>query len=238
MSVLTSLGILILAVFACGFLQLVPGIFLSFYHYASAKNSRDAALNLSSFFIVGRALIAMLILFLTYFAFYHFLIDNPTFNIEILYWVLAGILALLGVFIFFFYYRRSKNTTELFISRKFARSILEKTRKAKKPSDIFVLGMAAGIPEIIFVLPVYAVLILEIINFPSANVLYHPLLFFTFILLSMTSTLAIRGQFYRGHKNLADIERARVKNKLYYRIMLSVSYILLAAFIISFRIFG
>ena len=102
MSVLTSLGILILALFACGFLRLVPSIFAIFYHYASAKNSRDNTLKLSSFFIVGHMIMAMVILFVIYFALYHFLLDNPTFDVNAFYWVIAGILALLSLFLLCF----------------------------------------------------------------------------------------------------------------------------------------
>lgn len=237
MSVLTSLGILILALFACGFLRLVPSIFAIFYHYASAKNSRDNTLKLSSFFIVGRMMMTMVILFVIYFALYHFLLDNPLLDINIFYWVIAGILALLSIFLFCFYYRRGKGT-QLFIGRKIAASVTKKAREAKKPSDIFVLGMTAGIFELIFVLPIYVVVILEIINFESDNILYQPLLYFVFVIFSMSSTFAVRGQFYRKHKNLAELHRTQVKSRTFYRIMLSASFLLLAAFIVTFRIFS
>ena len=238
MSVLTSLGILTLALFACGFLRLVPNIFAIFYHYASAKNSRDNTLKLSGFFVVGHMMMTMVILFLIYFILYHFLLDNPLLNVNIFYWVIAGILALLSLFLFFFYYRRGKGT-RLFLGRKLAKNISLRARNAsKKPSDVFALGMTAGIFELIFVLPVYVVVILEIINFESDNILYQPLLFFTFVILSMASTFAMRGQFYRKRKNLAEIHRAQVKNRTFYRIMLSASFLLLAVFIVSFRIFS
>lgn len=236
MSVLTSLGILILAVFACGFLQLAPSIFAIFYHYASAKNSRDNTLNLSGFFIVGQMMMTMVILFVIYFALYHFLLDNPLLNINVFYWILAGILALLGLFLLIFYYRKSEGT-ELFLSRKMAKNITGRARSAKKASDVFALGMTSGIFELVFTLPVYIVVILEIINFESDNVLYQPLLFFSFVIFSMMSTFATRGQFYRQRKNLAEIVRMRKKNKTFYRIMLGTSFILLAVFIVSFRIF-
>ena len=237
MSVLTSLGILILALFACGFLRLVPSIFAIFYHYASAKNSRDNTLKLSSFFIVGHMIMAMVILFVIYFALYHFLLDNPTFDVNAFYWVIAGILALLSLFLFCVYYRRGKGT-QLFIGRKIAKSITTRARGAKKASDIFVLGMTSGVFELIFILPVYVVVILEIMNFKGGNILYQPLLFFTFVIFSMSSVFAVRGQYYRKRKNLAEIHRAQVKNRTFYRFMLSVSFLLLAVFIVTFRIFS
>ena len=213
MSVLTSLGILILAVFACAFLQLVPGVFAVFYHYASAKNSRDKALNLSSFFVIGNAVMTTLLLALIYFSLYHFLLDNPMFDITMLYWAIAGILALLGLFVFCFYYRRGKGT-ELFISRKAAKSILLKARTVRNSSDAFVLGLAAGIFEIIFVLPIYIVVVLEIIGSSVDNLLYAPILLFIFMFFTILPTFSVREQMYRRQKNLADIERSRVKYKM------------------------
>ena len=139
--------------------------------------------------------------------------------------------------VFCFYYRRGKGT-ELFISRKAAKSILLKARTVRNSSDAFVLGLAAGIFEIIFVLPIYIVVVLEIIGSSVDNLLYAPILLFIFMFFTILPTFSVREQMYRRQKNLADIERSRVKYKMFYRIMLGTSYILLAAFIVSFRILG
>ncbi len=236
MSVLTSLGIIILAIFACAFLQLTPSVFLIFYHYASARFSREKLLDFSSFFVVGTASMTATLLFLMYFSIFHFILDNPTLDLTIVRWGVAGVLFALGLFSIFFYYRKGPGT-RLFISRKMAKKITTNARGIRKTSDAFALGMTIGILELLFTFPIYLVAITEIVFFPSDNVAIRPLLLFVFTIATMFPLLTIRGQFFRFHKNLADIERSREKNKLFTRLMIGSSYILLAVLLICFRIF-
>lgn len=224
-----------MGVFACAFLQLLPGVFAIFYHYASAKNSRDKTLDLSSYFIIGAEMMTAVILFLLYFVISNFLNDNPNLDLKIFQWIVSGILLMLGFFVLIFYYRKGEGT-KLFISRKMANNLTLSAKNAKKPSDIFTLGMTTGLLELFFTLPIYVVIITEIIKFPG-DIILQPVLALLFVIISILPAMVMRSQFYRGRKNLADIERARVKNKNFCRIMIGVSYILLAIFIISFRIF-
>lgn len=237
MSILTSVGILLFSVFACAFLQLTPSVFLIFYHYASAKYSRKNALDFSSFFVVGVAAMTALVLFLLYFAIFHFLADNPGLNLDFYTWIVAGILIALGIFCLFFYYRKGPGT-QLFISRNFAEKITLQARKVRKPFDAFSLGLATGTVELIFNLPIYIVVITEIINFPVENEVIRPTLLFLFTLCTMFSVLFVRGQFYNFGHNLAEIERKREKYKTFKKIMLSFSYFVLAGLLIAFRIFA
>ena len=236
MSVLTSLGILFLAVLCCWFLQLVPSVFAIFYHYASAKSTKEKTLDLSSYFLIGSELITGILLFVLYFIVFEFLSDNPFLDTTIIKWIVAGIIAALGFFIMFFYYRKDKKGTALFITRKAANSLTMRAKTARKKSDIFMLGVVSGIMEIFFVLPVYLIVVTEIIRFPGEDFL-QPVLLFLFILFSMSPVMTMRGHFWRG-KNLAEVERAREKNKNFSKIILGSTYVLLAILIVLFRIFA
>jgi hypothetical protein len=235
MSVLTSLGILLFASFACAFLQLTPSVFTIFYHYASAKRSRDKALDFSSYFIIGAEFMAAIVMILLYFVLSEILLTMDESALKIARYVLAGILGALGIFVLLFYYRRGEGT-ELFISRKMARALTLQAKNVKKPSDAFLLGLSVGTLEIIFTLPIYIIAVFEIQNFPS-KIALQPLLTFIFIFISVIPSMSIRGQFYRLHRNFAEIMRGRVRQKTFNRIMLGASYILLAVLLICFRIF-
>lgn len=237
MGILTSVGILLLSVFACAFLQLTPSVFLIFYHYASAKYSRKNVLDFSSFFIVGVAAMTALVLFLLYFAIFHFLTDNPGLNLDLYTWIVAGILIALGFFCLFFYYRKGPGT-QLFISRNFANKITTQARRVRKPFDAFSLGLATGTVELIFSLPIYVVVITEIVAFPVESTVIRPVLLFVFTLCTMFSVMSIRGQFYNFGRNLAEIEKRREKYKTFKKFMLAFSYFALAGLIIAFRILG
>ncbi len=235
MSVFTSLGILFLSLFACAFLQLAPSVFAIFYHYASARNSRKKALDLSSFFTVGMASFIVIVLLLLSFIIINFMNDNPALSMDIFAWIIAGLLIAIGIFVFCFYYRKGDGT-QLYISRKIAKSITSMARNAKKPSDVFALGLAVGVAEVFLTLPIYCVVTYEIINFPG-EIIWKPVLFILFVILSLIPTMSIRGQFLMRERNLAEIQRSHVKNKNFFRFLIGFSYLLLAATIICFRIF-
>lgn len=233
MSVLTSVGILILAVFACAFLRLAPSVFAIFYHYASAKKSKDKTLDLSSFFVFGAEFMTTTILLLLYFGMVGFLKDNPSFDFGFLRLIAAGICLTLSLFIIFFYYRKGDGT-QLFISRKMANSLTYFAKKANKPSDVLALGMVSKIPELIFTLPVYFISIVEIINLP-AETFYQPIALIAFIIVSIFPIMIMRGRFYNYGQNLAEIMRSQEQNKNFYRAALAIVYTLLAVVLIVMR---
>ncbi len=236
MSILTSLGILVLSVLACSFLQIAPSVFAIFYHYASAKGTKEKTLDLSSYFLIGSELINGLLIFVLYFIVFEFLNDNPFLDLTVFEWIAAGIVAALGIFIIFFYYRKDKKGTALFIPRKTARSLMVCAKTARKKSDIVMLGIVSGMTELVFSLPIYLITVTEIIRIPGEDFL-QPFLLFLFIILTMLPIMTMRGHFWRG-KNLAEIERSREKNKNFSKVILGSVYVLLAISIILFRIFA
>lgn len=224
MSDLTSVGIIVLAMLIQALLQLTPGVFSIWCHYALAKNSKNKVLDLSGYFAVGIEMVASLMLMVTYFIF----INMP--NDEMINWVLAGILVALGLFVFAWYFRKGAGT-ELFISRKSAKGFYEKARTARKKSDIFVLGIVAYVSELFLILPLMIVIILQMRNF---EVGYQVAILAAYVMAAMTSFGTIRGRFLRG-KNLAEIQRTRTKSKNFYRFLISSSYMVVAALLVISR---
>jgi hypothetical protein len=233
MSVFASVGILILAMLIMVLLQLSPGIFLLFSHYASGKYSRRKASDLSLFFIFGAETCIALVFLSIYFiltALYLYPID---FQNDFLIWIIAGIFIAIGLIFPFCYFRKGRGT-KLFVTRHLATAFNKKASSAKSRSDAFILGFISTIPELLFTLPIYTLTALEIMELGS-NPPLRGLLILVFILVSIAPLLVTHVFMDFGH-NLVEIEKFRVRNKNFTRFFISLIYFLIAILIITFRI--
>ena len=214
-------------------LQLQPGVFALFYHYASGKYSKTRTSDLTIFFILGAETAAACLFLCSYyitnlFFFYQFQPETSFFA-----WIIAGILITLSITSLIYYFRPGPGT-KLFISRKYAKNLNAHARIAKSRSDAFILGALSGIYELPFTLPLYFITSIEIIEMTTESFSGH-LLTLLYIITPIIPLLIIRWRFQTGH-NLADIERSRVKDKKFIRIILSLSYLSIAILFIYFRI--
>lgn len=236
MSVFISVGIVILAMLIMASLQLVPGVFALFYHYASGKYTEQKVSRLALFYIIGVEIIAAFLFVAAFYLSYVLFINDLDPHNNILTWTFVGILIALALASFFFYFRspRSKSSSELFIPRKFAASLDSYARKVKSPSDAFALGALANIPELIFTLPLYIITATEIM-YMHTEYLADDFLTVLYIVISAIPLLISYYSFRSGH-TLADIMRLRIRDKTFHRLCLSLSYLTIAVLIICFRI--
>ena len=227
MSVLTSLGIIVFAMLILSFMQLVPGVFALFSHYAFGKYSKTKASNLSLFFIFGVEFLTTILFIIIYFilmALYPML-PNP----DLILWILCGIFIALSIASLLFYFRKGTGT-KLFISRKLAKSFITRSASIKKRSDAFILGLTSTIPELIFTLPIYTISALEIMNIGETPIT-RALLVFLFIIATIATILTL---FLRSNNhNLADYLKFRLQNKNFFRFFIAISYLIIAILIIT-----
>lgn len=235
MSVFASIGIVIIAMLIMASLQLVPGVFALFHHYALGKYSRRNASSLSLFFILGTEIISAFLFIASFFiASVIFLNDlNPRNNV--ITWIFVGIFAALSITSFFFYFRHpySKDTV-LFLPRRFALILNKRAHDVKTPSDAFILGALSNIYELVFTLPLYIITAAEIM-YMHTEYIADNLLTILYILISAVPLLIMYFSFLSG-KTLADIERSRVKDKTFHRFAISFGYFTIMILTIFFRI--
>ncbi|MBR0372345.1 hypothetical protein IJH72_00150 [Candidatus Saccharibacteria bacterium] len=231
MSVLTSLGILILSMLIMAFLQLSPGIFTLISHHAFGKFSKNKASDLSIFFIFGVEIINAII-FLAIYLIICALAVTP-FKTTYLEIILFPILVALIFFFPLFYFRKGK-TTSLFISRGLAKMYDEKAKTVKSRSDAFILGVTSVLPELFITIPLYCVSAIEIMKL-GENPISRAVLVIFFVLSSILPHLIIHS-LRHFHYNLADILRFRINNKTFLKIFLGILFLLLSILIITFRI--
>ncbi len=229
MSDLTPVGILLLAMLIMASLQLVPGIFILFSHSKLGQFSKTKASDLCTFFILG-AETAVILFSLAIYAILNIspliasFLSAPYFS-----WLLAGIFLALSVLFYAIYYRKSSGT-ELFISRNFTARCREKISFAKTRSDAFLLGLFAGLPELIFTFPLYFLTNLTIMNF--ATTAPERSIFTLLFAFSAILPLLICHFLFSTHHTLADILRFRFKNKTFFRFFITFCYFLIAVLIV------
>jgi len=233
MSVFSSVGIIIIAMLIMASLQLVPGVFALFHHYTSGKYSKKRTSRLSLFFILGAEVISACLFLFSYYIAYFFFLDKPRPEHSVFAWFGIGVLIALSIASFFFYFRRGKGT-QLFIARSFAKALDESAKSAKTRSDAFTLGAVSSTCEILFTLPLYIITAIEIIELSSENFTSDILT----IIYILTSAIPLFITYYLFHsgRNLADIERTRVKDKTFTRLLIGFSYLIIAILIIHFKI--
>ena len=233
MSFFVSLGIVIVTMLIMACLQLQPGVFSLLNHYANGKYSKKHASEITSFFILGSEATSAFLFVCCYFIanllfLYQF---NP--ETGLFAWVVVGVLMAMALLSLSCYFRKGPGT-QLFISRKCAKNLEQHAKSIKTRSDAFTLGALSSIYELPFTLPLYIIVSLEIIEM---SVIFFPshLLTLFFIMTPTIPLFIMRLKFKLGY-NLADIERSRIKDKTFTRIILCLSYITIAILFIYFRI--
>ncbi len=226
MTIFTPYLIILCALLILLLLQLSPGVFALFLHYASGKYSRPKTSRLSLFFILGAEAMTTCVFLTLYFLANLLFLTNYLVASQIILYVLAGILVALSLFTLIFYYRRGKHST-LFITRKHASSLENTANSVKTPSDAFVLGALSGNPELFLVAPLFLVIILESFHLEC---MYFAA--FITIIISILPLIITHWRFTSG-QNLANILKSRAKNKLFIRLSLFVLYLLIAIIIFT-----
>ena len=233
MSVLTSVGILIIVALIMVFLQLVPGAFMLFSHYAFGKFASRKASDQALFFILGAETGVIFFFIATYCMLTALYQTEINFENGLVVWMMSGMLVALGILFAIYYYQKGDGT-KLFISRNLALRIREKAMSAKLRSDAFVLGFSVTIPELIFTIPLYVLASMEIMRLGGTAIARAGMVM-AFVIVAMMPLIVMHGMFGAG-RNLAELEKMREKNKNFYRAIVTIFYILLAGLLIMFRI--
>lgn len=209
-----------------GFLQVSTATFAIFYHHALAKTSDQKADDRSLSFVLGVE-IAIAIFFLATYFIITFFMPEKYFENPVFLWIMSGIFLAIGIFMFFFYFRPGKKlrkTTELYIPRRLAKFLLVRAEHSKSRFSTILLGFITTIIELPFILPL---LIVSSVGILSLSPRFGFVFIIAYIIIATLPLFTIRTFYCTGH-NLAEIQRARVKQKLFFRFVLTLSYLLLA----------
>ncbi|MBQ3261497.1 sulfite exporter TauE/SafE family protein [Candidatus Saccharibacteria bacterium] len=231
MSSFASLGTVLLGGLLVASFQLPLGTLLLLYHSSLGKNVRKRTRSLASAYISGACLLNFLLL-----GTLCFLVSSLSFAGTLSTTALSvvfGILLALAVLSWAVYYKRG-TTTELWIPRTLSNFLTRRAKTASETSESFSLGMLASLSEIIFSFSVYLLVADAILRLSPT---YQALSLVGFTVLSVLPLLALRIVLRSG-RNIAEVQRWRLKNKSFFRIFLGLAFLVLAFFLLAFTILG
>ena len=207
-------------------LQLSLGGLILLYHASMGKHRRRKTRHLSSAYILG----AMIISFLAVCA-CGFLITalfKSALKAEYLLICLGKFLAS-ALVMWLFYYRRGRST-ELWLPRSFARFIQKRARKTNDSIEAFSLGMLSSFAELPLSIALY-VLAANCILSISAQ--YQLFVLFGYISLITLPLLVLKLRVKSG-KNVVEVQKWRIRNKAFIRIISGSGFLVLATFIYTY----
>lgn len=227
---LVQFGTILLAALVHATLQLGLGALLLLYHASLGKHIKKKTKQLVSNYILGAAL--LIILTVTAAAFIINAITSSSLSPEVLA-ILAGILFMLAIIIWFFYYR-TRRSTELWLPKSVSRYISNRAKLTESNTEAFSLGMLSSLAEMPFSIILMIIAGNSIIGLP-VELQILSIVFYGFI--TILPLLILRFSIRRGN-TVVDIQKWRVKNKEFLKIMTGIGFMTLALFIIGFRILG
>ena len=230
MSDFISIATIVLAAIIHASLQLGLGCLLLLYHESLGKHIKAKTHNLVSSFIAGVGTIIFLFLGTAC-----FIIDalfNGALSVPLLA-ALIGILAALAIIMWLFYYRNGYST-ELWLPKSVARFIDRRAKATSSNTEAFSLGILSCFAEMPFV----AILIFVAGNsILQLSPIYQALMIAIYTIIAISPLVALRFVIRSG-RTLADIQRWRLRNKIFLRIISGCGFLSLGIFIFAFQILG
>jgi hypothetical protein len=176
-------------------------------HAIGSKTAHVKLLRLTNGFLLGVAVMTMLLISFIAFLFQHAFGSQVP---PVAWAVGCGLLLGLGVAVWAFYYRREKGTS-LWLPRGIARYLGERTKATKHSAEAFGLGLSSVIGELLFILAPMVISALVLIHLTPLWQLAGIAIYTTISLLSL---FIVSGLIGSGHK-LSRIQKWREDNKYF-----------------------
>lgn len=225
-----SLGIVLLAGMVHATLQLGLGCLLLLYHASLGKHVREKTRNLVGSFISGIGL--MVILSLGAACFLIGVVFGGSLNTWMLI-VAISVMLMLAIIMWFFYYRRGR-ATELWVPKIIAKYIDNRAKVTESNTEAFSLGLLAGFAEMPFTLVLIMVSANGILALPQ---LWQGIIAVVYTVMAISPMVVMRYAIRRG-KTVVDIQRWRVKNKTFLKVISGIGFAVLGCFMLAFQIMG
>ena len=156
---------------------------------------------------------------------------------EIVLYVYVGILFSLALIIWFLYYRPGKSrrdSTELWLPKSVSRFIDSRAKLTKDNSEAFALGLLTVLSELPFTFVLFLLSGSALLELSEG---FEVLSLACFSLLSVLPLIVLRLMIRKG-KTVVEIQRFRVKNKIFFKLLTGFCFLVLAGFIVAFKLLG
>lgn len=209
-------------------LQLSLGALLLLYHASLGKHVRKKTRFLVDSYISGMGMLVFLGLAATIFVLDRYF-EKPLYIEELV--IVAGMLVALAIATWFFYYRRGKST-ELWLPRSVARFIDKRAKMTNSNTEAFSLGVLTSLAEMPFTIVLFVVAANSILVLPH---LYQILAVAMYTIITIVPPIVLRFAIRKG-QTVVDIQRWRVKHKLFFRLLTCVGFLALGFFLFTFEV--
>ena len=227
----TYLAIIVLAGILVASLQLPLGTLLLLYHSSLSRHIPKKTKRLASSYISGVALMHFLILSATtlligFLSLYGIL--SKTFLT-----IIFGVLIALAFIAWFFYYKKG-TTTELWLPKQLTHYLAARAKSASSETEAYSLGLLTPLAEILFTLVLFVLAGDAVLHLPSGFAALGLVIFTAFSVLPLCVLRAV----LRSGRNVAEVQRWRLRHKTFFRIFAGCGFAVLASFLLAFVILG
>lgn len=223
-------GIIALAAIVHASLQLEVGALMLLYHASLGKHIKKKTRNLVSNYILGSAL--LVVLFLSTIIFLIATFTNGSLSTKSLA-ILAAVLLMLAISIWLFYYR-SRQTTELWLPKSISRYINRRAKLTESNIEAFSLGMLTAFAEMPFSIILMVVAGNSVVLLPFE---WQFLSVLGYAFVAILPLFILRVSIRRGN-TVVDVQKWRLKNKNFFKVLSGTLFLTLAIFIIAFKVLG
>ena len=228
LTIFSAIGVIVLAALAHATLQMNLGSLLLLYHESIGKYIKKRVKFLFSNYIFGVFFLITTSLAATaYFIFLFFGASLSTICLVIL----ASTLVALTLCIWLFYYRTGRST-ELWLPKPIARYIMKRAKQTDSNIEAFALGLLASFAEAPFFIVLMLIAADSLLKLPMFLQIG---MFLAYVLIALSPLITLRLAVRHG-KTVVEIQKWRLKNKNFLKILSGTFFITLAIFLLAFRI--
>lgn len=209
-------------------LQLSLGALLLLYHASLGKHVQKKTRFLVDSYTSGIGTWVFLSLATTIFILDRYF-GKPLYIEELV--IVVGMLVALAIAAWSFYYRRGKST-ELWLPRSMARYIDKRAKLTNSNTEAFLLGMLTSLAEMPFTIVLFVVTANSIMALPA---IYQLLAVAIYTIITMIPMVVLRLAIRKG-QTVVDIQRWRVKHKLFFRVLTGAGFLVLGCFLFTFEV--
>ena len=200
------------------------------YHASLGKHIKKKTRNLVSNYILGSAL--LVVLFLSTIIFLIATFTNGSLSTKSLA-ILAAVLLMLAISIWLFYYR-SRQTTELWLPKSISRYINRRAKLTESNIEAFSLGMLTTFAEMPFSIVLMIVTGNSVVLLPFE---WQFLSVLGYAFVAILPLFILRVSIRRGN-TVVDVQKWRLKNKNFFKVLSGTLFLTLAIFIVAFKVLG
>ena len=230
MGIFVSFGLVILAAFTHATLQLGTGSLILLLVSVFGQNHPARARSLARSFVSGFGTLIFLALVLASFIIFYL---GPSTLPPVFLAVIVGLLLANAIVMWCFYYRHS-DATALWLPRPTAHFLASRFTQVKTTTDAFSLGLFTCFAELPFSLALFFISAISITSLPE---LYRGFALVLYIIIAILPLLIVNALTFRG-RTVVEIQRWRVKNKVFLKLLSGVLFLILATYIFAFEIIG